>query len=73
VTRFFREFDLKLFLQWKEEQIIHLGTPGPTLSFQEIMEKVQRNEMPEIESIPNKTHENASESDLLPIKKPWEQ
>jgi hypothetical protein len=36
------------------------------------MEKVQRNEMPDIETIPNKTHENASKSDLEPIKKPWE-
>jgi hypothetical protein len=60
------------FKEWKDGQIIHLGTPQETLSFKEIMEKVQRNEMPPIKMIPDGLNEIVSESTIKPIKKPWE-
>jgi hypothetical protein len=70
--RFVQAFDLETYRNWKSSQIIHLGPPTEKLSFQEIIQKVQRNEMPPVSIIPDKLHTQPSTSDLLPIKKPWE-
>ncbi|KAJ3255240.1 hypothetical protein HK103_006374 [Boothiomyces macroporosus] len=66
-SKYFEKFDFQEYLDWKKPK-------EQKLSFQDIMEKIQKGEeIPGIKQIPNTVHETSSSSNINPIKKPWEQ
>jgi len=68
-----QNFNFDDYKNWKEAQIIHLGNSNEkSLSFQEIMSKVQQNQLPPVKFIPDTLHSQYSSSLQKPIKKPWE-
>jgi hypothetical protein len=68
-----QNFSFDDYRNWKEAQIIHLGNINEkSLSFQEIMSKVQQNQLPPVKLIPDTLHSQSSCSHQKPIKKPWD-
>ncbi|KAJ3273529.1 hypothetical protein HDV01_004296, partial [Terramyces sp. JEL0728] len=67
-SKFFEKFDLQMYLEWKntlatvptEPPVIEKQEDeGPKLSFQDIMDKIQRGEeIPGIKQIPTTVHES---------------